>query len=164
MKIRSGALALAVVAGLLLLGGGAQAQVAALKGPVLVYESNRPALEVSITRRGNRVWRASVGAPGVCDNGEEWSSGFGLIGGIGWPIYPDETFHRSAGNQLFSGRFEGDKVVGVFFETGFEVGGSTEVFPPTCGNTRPRGRRQHFVARLVERNHRPARGSGSPAR
>jgi hypothetical protein len=160
MKIRSGALALVVVIGMLLVDSVAQAQVLTPKGPVLVYESNRTALEVSITRRGNRVWRARVGAPGVCDNGEEWSSGFGLVGGIGWPIYPNETFHRTGGNQLFSGRFEGDKVVGVFFETGFEVGGSTEVFPPTCGNTRPRGRHQHFVARLVERNHKPVRGSG----
>jgi len=162
MKIPIAVLILLAAAGLALGSGPtrALAQTAPPKGPVLVYETSRPNLDVKTTRRGNRMWRVNIGAPGACDNGEAWESGFAVIAGIGLPIYPNETFHLDRNNQLFRGRFEGDKVVGLFRETGFEVGGSTEVFPPTCGNTRPGGRNQHFVARLVERNHRKVGGGG----
>lgn len=160
MMIRPTALTLSVLAALLLGSGHARAQARPPKGPVLVYETSRPALEVSITRRGDRIYRASVYAPAVCSNGEETEAGFGLVGGIGWRIGAHGLFQRDANNELFRVRFEGDKAVGVFRESGFEVGGSTEVFPPTCGNTRPQGRYQHFVARLVERNHRPVPAIG----
>lgn len=153
--LRHIALTLSVLAALALGIGQAAAQARPPKGPVLVYETRRPALDVSITRRGDRIWRAGVSAPGVCDTGEQSWAGFGLIGGDGWPVGRDGSFHRPRGgiHTVFRGRFEGDKVVGVFFERRLEVGGGAEGYPPVCGNTRPRGRYQHFVAWLVERNH-----------
>jgi hypothetical protein len=120
---------------------------------LLVYESRRAALDVSITRKGDRIFRAGVSAPSVCSNGETGYAGFGLTGGSGWPIDSAEHFDNKNGiHTVFRGRFEGDKVIGVFYESRLEVGGGTEGFPPRCGNTRPRGRYQHFVAYLVERN------------
>jgi hypothetical protein len=150
--LRRAAAILAVLA-LLAVGGGqatAGGRADPPQGPVLVYETNRPSLQVSITRRGDRIYRAGVSAPGVCSNGEETSTGFGLVGGAGWPIGPRGLFVRSSGDRLFRVRFEGDRAVGIFRQSRVEVGGSTEGVPPRCGNTRPWGRYQHFVARLVE--------------
>ena len=91
-------------------------------------------------------------SPGVCSDGETTFAGFGLVGGTGWPIDASGHFDSKRGiHRVFRGHFEGDKVVGVFYESRLEVGGGTEGFPARCGNTRPQGRYQHFVARLVER-------------
>lgn len=120
--------------------------------PTLVYKMSRSTLSVSLTRRGDRIVRASVSAPGRCENGEREPMGFGLSGGSGIRIHPDGHFvERYSSGFYFGGRFEGGKVSGVFFESRrrqFEG----EASEPYCGNIVPRGRAQRYVARLVERS------------
>jgi hypothetical protein len=135
---------------------GAQARTSRRSGPpTLVYESIRPNFDVSITRKGDRIPRMSVGAPGLCSNGEELGSGFEVVGGSTFRVARDGTFHdpRGGSHTVFRGRFEGDKVVGVFREHRIDVGGDPD-FPTLCGNLVPHGRLQHFVAHLVEKNGR----------
>lgn len=50
-------------------GRGVVAQARPPKGPVLVYETRRPALDVSITRRGDRLWRAAYPRPVAATTG-----------------------------------------------------------------------------------------------
>ncbi|MBS1877999.1 MAG: hypothetical protein JST31_00645 [Actinobacteria bacterium] len=145
-------MALLAASAILVLADPGTSRAAPVQAPtLLVYKIHRPGLDVSITRRGQRLFRAGVSAPGVCSNGERTPMGFGLVGGPGWPIDAAGHFDRRSGiHTVFRGRFAGDKVVGVFYESRLEVGGGYEGVPPTCGNTRPRGRYQHFVAWLVE--------------
>ncbi len=152
--IKRTALALTLVA---LLGTSALAGLAAAHqranshhSKPWVYESKRPALKVSITRRGHRVVRADVSAPGRCTNGEHVTMGFGLSGGRGLLVDRHGRFHNPGGvHQDFRGRFVGNRVIGVFYET-FRRSYSGEEQEPTCGNIRSHGRVQHFVARLVK--------------
>jgi hypothetical protein len=115
----------------------------------LVYESSRPALQVSITREGDAIILASVGAPGVCSNGEETGTGFEKKGADRWPIRSDGRFEHNYGDASYlRGRVAGDRVIGVFRESRLHEDGSEET-ETLCGNVTPRGRNQHFVARLV---------------
>lgn len=119
---------------------------------ILVYESSRPALQISITRKGDRMTPVSIGGPGKCADGTELGSGFGLIGRTGIPVAADGTFDGDSGShRIFRGHFERDRVIGVFEESFLNVGGDPDA-PTRCGNIVPQGRLQRFVAHLVERD------------
>lgn len=144
---------------LLLAGAAATEQSAAAKAhqKVLVYESSRPALRVSLTREGNAVIRATVSAPGLCGNGEKTTMGFEKAGADRWPIRSNGRFeHRNGSRSYLRGRFDGDRVIGVFRESRRRNIGGEEP-EPTCGNVVPHGRDQRFVARLVKVNGKKVR-------
>lgn len=155
--------AVAVIAAILLCVG-APARAAAAPGAaparaayhVLVYESSRPGLSVSITRRGDRMTPVSIGGPANCEDGIDRGTGFSLMGGgEGIPVAADGTFDdHSHSDRIFRGHFEGDKVIGVFKQSHIEVGGDPDS-PTRCGNIVPGGRLQRFVAYLIERDGKP---------
>jgi hypothetical protein len=115
----------------------------------LTYEARRPALDVSVTRRGDRIVRASVGAPGLCEDGERPEMGFEPGRGSAHPIRAGGRFEVRYGPRSYlRGRFAGRRFIGSFRESRRrQVEG--EAIEPLCGNMVPRGRNQRFVARLV---------------
>ncbi len=155
------ALAMAVGAACLPGGAGARPDAAAHRPPVLVYETHRATLNVSIRRRGSLIVAADVSAYSRCTNGEHTPVGFSLDA-PGYAIDAEGNFQVKRHNEsYFRGRFEGNKVVGAFRES-FQRNESRDEGPePRCGNVAPRGRNQRFVARLVERNGKKV-GNGAP--
>jgi hypothetical protein len=144
------ALAAPLALGWLAVSAGAGGQHGSRR--LLVYEIHRPGLEVSVTRRGNHVIRASVGAQGICSNGERVPIGFALVAGRGWPIDKRGRFDaRRTIRGIFRGRFDGGRVLGVYRQS-YRRNVSGESLEPTCGNVRPSGQVQRFRAWLVERD------------
>lgn len=113
------------------------------------FEAKRSAIKVSVTRRGDRIVHAAVSAPGLCEDGGHLVMGFELSKGSTHPIRADGRFEDRYGPRSYlRGRFIGDRFVGSFRESRRrQVEG--EAIEPLCGNIVPRGRDQHFVARLV---------------
>lgn len=128
--------------------GGGAAAAHARRQRTLVYSSRRPGLNVSITRRGERIIRAAIGGRGLCENGERPGVGFELLGGSGIRVHPNGVFDDTRGVRSYlKGRLEGDKVIG-FFRESFTRDVTGEERPVVCGNVTPRGRNQRFVAHL----------------
>jgi hypothetical protein len=155
--------ALVFATGLLAVSGATDATASRAAGSkTLVYKAGRSALTISITRRGDRVIRASVFAPGLCEDGTRPPMGFALDGGTGFRIDVKGHFANSHAGFYFGGRFRGTKVTGTFWQT-YRRNIEGEASEPLCGNIRPRGRAQHYVAKLFEVNGRRVhrnRGSG----
>jgi hypothetical protein len=146
--------ALVLAVGLLAIAGASgSASSRAAGSRTLVYKAGRSGLTISITCRGDRVVRASVFAPGLCEDGTKPPMGFALSGGTGFRINGKGRFANSHAGFYFGGRFQGTTVTGTFWQT-YRRNVEGEASEPLCGNTRPRGRAQHYVAKLFEMNGR----------
>ena len=151
--------ALVLTAGLLVIAGATGPAASRAAGSkTLVYKAGRSALTISITRRGSRVIRASVFAPGLCEDGTKPPMGFALSGGTGFRINDKGRFANSHAGFYFGGRFQGTTVTGTFWQT-YRRNIEGEASEPLCGNIRPRGQAQHYVAKLFEVNGRRVRKS-----
>jgi hypothetical protein len=116
-----------------------------------------PNLEVELTVAGRHIYRGGVSAPAFCPDGPAPQGlGFGIVGGRGLPIRGrqnrfDKSTLGSTRKEIFRGRVESDRIVGVFFsnyreEPTGERGLPEEPFGPHCGNGTPHGEVVHFVA------------------
>jgi hypothetical protein len=128
--------------------------------PLLVYKSHeRNGFSVTLGRRGRTIVYLEVKARVVCRHGEELEERPGgvlmrptsmAVGRHGW--IRDESPYT---DYLFRGHFDGGRVVGVYLERQTGDGGEDHSVQEeeegfkVCGNASPRGRLQHFAARLV---------------